>query len=208
MRILQSSPGDFNMHASVRTSLWSLGPLPARESGFLNRALSLPWRNPLIALLFPIFFLLEIFVFLDIRYNFLFCEITVSLWKPFNFFIHIFDKLFWILLKIKFFFLSPSLCYCYCWVTQSCPTLCNHLDYSMTSLTVPHHLPEFAQVHVHCNSDAIQPSHPLTLSSPSALNSSQSGTLTTLVTIITTITKQRIGQINYGLSLQQNNMQL
>ena len=38
---------------------------------------------------------------------------------------------------------------------------------------VPHHLPESAQVHVHCISDAIQPSHPLTLSSPSALNLSQ-----------------------------------
>ena len=36
--------------------------------------------------------------------------------------------------------------------------------------SVPHHLPKFAQVHVHCISDAIQPSHPLTSSSPSALN--------------------------------------
>ena len=35
---------------------------------------------------------------------------------------------------------------------------------------VPHHLPEFAQVHVHCISDAIHPSHPLMPSSPSALN--------------------------------------
>ena len=34
-----------------------------------------------------------------------------------------------------------------------------------------HHPPEFAQVHVHCISDAIQPSHPLTPSS--ALNLSQ-----------------------------------
>ena len=32
---------------------------------------------------------------------------------------------------------------------------------------------QFAQVHVHCISDAIQPSHPLTPSSPSALNLSQ-----------------------------------
>ena len=31
------------------------------------------------------------------------------------------------------------------------------------SLSVPYHLPEFAQVHVHCISDAIQPSHPDTL---------------------------------------------
>ena len=32
---------------------------------------------------------------------------------------------------------------------------------------------EFAQVHVHCISDAVQPSHPLTPSCPSALNLSQ-----------------------------------
>ena len=36
-----------------------------------------------------------------------------------------------------------------------------------------HHLPEFAQVHVHCISDAVQPSHPLMPSSPSVLNLSQ-----------------------------------
>ena len=35
------------------------------------------------------------------------------------------------------------------------------------------HLLKFAQVHVHCTGDAIQPSHPLILSSPSALNCSQ-----------------------------------
>ena len=34
----------------------------------------------------------------------------------------------------------------------------------------PHHLPEFAPVHVHCISDAIQPSHPLMPASPSTLN--------------------------------------
>ena len=33
-----------------------------------------------------------------------------------------------------------------------------------------HHLPEFARVHVHCISDAVQPSHPLTPSFLSALN--------------------------------------
>ena len=38
------------------------------------------------------------------------------------------------------------------------------------SLCVPHRLPEFAQVHVHCIGDAIQPSHPLMPSSPSAFN--------------------------------------
>ena len=40
-------------------------------------------------------------------------------------------------------------------------------------LPVPHHLLKFAQVHAHCISDAIQPSHPLTPSSPSALSLSQ-----------------------------------
>ena len=62
---------------------------------------------------------------------------------------------------------------CCCSVTQSCPTLCYLMDCSMPGLPVPHHLTEFAQVHVHCISDAIQPSHPLTPSSPSALNLSQ-----------------------------------
>ena len=39
--------------------------------------------------------------------------------------------------------------------------------------TWPHQLPKFAQVHVHCISDAIQPSHPLTPFFPSALNLSK-----------------------------------
>ena len=47
------------------------------------------------------------------------------------------------------------------------------MDCSMPGLPVPHHLPEFAQVHVHCISGAIHPSYPLTPSSPSALSLSQ-----------------------------------
>jgi len=42
------------------------------------------------------------------------------------------------------------------------------VDCSTPGLPVPHQLPEFAQVHVHCVGDAVQPSHPLTPSSPSA----------------------------------------
>ena len=42
------------------------------------------------------------------------------------------------------------------------------MDCSTPGLSVPHHLPKFAQVHVHCILDAIQPSHPLTPFSPSA----------------------------------------
>ena len=64
--------------------------------------------------------------------------------------------------------------YCYYYsVAQSCLTLCDPMDCSTPGLPVPHHLLEFAQVHVHCIGDAIQPSHPLTPSSPSALNLSQ-----------------------------------
>ena len=52
-------------------------------------------------------------------------------------------------------------------------TLCDPMDRSTPGLPVPCYLPEFAQIQVHCISDAIQPSHPLSPSSPSALNLSQ-----------------------------------
>ena len=48
---------------------------------------------------------------------------------------------------------------CCCSVARSCQTLSDSVDYSMTSLPVSHQLPEFAQVHVHWVSDAIQPFH-------------------------------------------------
>ena len=62
--------------------------------------------------------------------------------------------------------------YC-CSVAQSCLTLCDPMDCSTPGLSIPHHLPKFAQVHVHCISDPIQASHPLMPSSPSAFNLSQ-----------------------------------
>ena len=55
-------------------------------------------------------------------------------------------------------------CCCYS-VTQSSPTLCDPKDCSTPGLPVLHHLPEFAQVHVHCIGDAVQPSHHLAPSS-------------------------------------------
>ena len=39
--------------------------------------------------------------------------------------------------------------------------LCNPMNYSTPGLPGPHHLPKFAQVHIHCIGDAFQPSHPL-----------------------------------------------
>ena len=35
------------------------------------------------------------------------------------------------------------------------------MDHSVPDLPVPHHLLELAQVHVHCVSHSVQPSHPL-----------------------------------------------
>ena len=57
-------------------------------------------------------------------------------------------------------------------VTQSCPTLCNPMDYSMIGLPVHQQLLEFAQTHVRWG-DAIQPSHPLSSPSPATFNLSQ-----------------------------------
>ena len=50
-------------------------------------------------------------------------------------------------------------------VAQSCPTLCDPMDCSTPSLPVLHQLLEFAQVHVPCIDDAVQPFHPLNGSS-------------------------------------------
>ena len=58
-------------------------------------------------------------------------------------------------------------------VAQSHPTLCDPMNRSMPGLPVHHQLPEFTQTHVHQVSDAIQPSHPLSSPSPSALNPAQ-----------------------------------
>ena len=63
-------------------------------------------------------------------------------------------------------------CFC-CSVTKSCPTLCDPIDCSTPGLPVHHQHPEFTQTHVHWVSDAIQPSHPLSSSSPPTFNLSQ-----------------------------------
>ena len=57
-------------------------------------------------------------------------------------------------------------------ITKSCPTLCNLMDYSMPGFPVPHYLQEFAQTHVHWVGEAIQ-SHPVSPPSPPVLNLSQ-----------------------------------
>ena len=58
-------------------------------------------------------------------------------------------------------------------VAQSCLTLCNPMNYSTPGLPVHHQFPQLTQTHVRWVSDDIQPSHPLSSPSPSALNLSQ-----------------------------------
>ena len=58
-------------------------------------------------------------------------------------------------------------------VVPSCPTLCHPMNCRMLGSLVLHCLPEFPQTYAHWVGDAIQPSHPLLLSSPFAPNLSQ-----------------------------------
>ena len=58
-------------------------------------------------------------------------------------------------------------------VAQSCPTLCDPMNYSTPGLPVHHQLPQFNKTHVHGAGDAIQPPHPLSSPSPPAFNLSQ-----------------------------------
>ena len=58
-------------------------------------------------------------------------------------------------------------------VAQSCPTLCDPVDYSMSGFPVCQQLLRLAQTHVHQVSDAIHPSHPLLSPSSPAFNLSQ-----------------------------------
>ena len=59
------------------------------------------------------------------------------------------------------------------WVAQSGPTLCDPMDCSMPGLFVHHQILEFTQTDVHWVSEAIQPSYPLSSSSPPSFNLSQ-----------------------------------
>ena len=54
--------------------------------------------------------------------------------------------------------------------TQLCLTLCNPMDCSTPGFPVLHYLPEYVQTDVHWIGDTMQPSHPLSSSSPPAFN--------------------------------------
>ena len=58
-------------------------------------------------------------------------------------------------------------------VTQSCPTLCDHIDCSTPGFPVHHQLLELTQTHVHRVGKAIQSSHALSSPSSPAFNLAQ-----------------------------------
>ena len=60
--------------------------------------------------------------------------------------------------------------YCCCWVAKSCLPLCDPMDCNTPVSPVLYYLQESAHTHSHWVSDVIQPSHPLLLPSPPALN--------------------------------------
>ena len=62
---------------------------------------------------------------------------------------------------------------CCCSGSNSCPTLCNPMEYSTPGFPVHHQLPELTQTHVHQVGDVIQQSHPLSSLSPPAFHLSQ-----------------------------------
>ena len=60
-----------------------------------------------------------------------------------------------------------------CSVSQSCPALCDPMDYSTPGFLVHHQLPELTQTHIRWVTEAIQPSHPLSYPSSPAFSLSQ-----------------------------------
>ena len=62
---------------------------------------------------------------------------------------------------------------CWCSVPMSYPTLCNPMNCRMPGFPVLPYLSKFPQTHGHWVDDAIQPSHPQSLTSPTPLNLSQ-----------------------------------
>ena len=74
---------------------------------------------------------------------------------------------------LKFIFVNSDKALCIVVHLPCHARLSDSMDCSTPGLPVPHHLLELAQFHVHYISIAIQPSHPVMPSSPSAPSLSQ-----------------------------------
>ena len=92
--------------------------------------------------------------------------------------------------------------YSYCYSLFSCSVVSYslQLDCSPPGFPVHHHLPEFAQTHVHRVGDAIQPSHPLLSPSP-AFNLSHHQGLFQLVSSLHQVAKILELQLQLLISL-------
>ena len=82
-------------------------------------------------------------------------------------------------------------------VAQSCLSLWDTMNRSTPGLPVYHQLPESTQTHVHLVGDAIQPSHPLSSTSPSAFNLSQHQGLFKWVSSLRQVAKELEFQIQH-----------
>ena len=86
----------------------------------------------------------------------------------------------------------PNLIYC-CWsFTKSWFTFCNPMDCNTPDFFVLYCFLECAQTYVHWVGDAIQPAHPLSPSSPPALNLSQHQGLFQWVTSLYQVAKELV----------------
>ena len=81
--------------------------------------------------------------------------------------------------------------------TQSCLTLSDSMNCSISGIPVHHQLPEFTQTEVHWVGDYIQPSHPLSSPSPPALNLSQNQGLFQWVSSLHQVAKVLAFQLQY-----------
>ena len=78
-----------------------------------------------------------------------------------------------VIMVIIYLFIFTTLSFQFNSVTQSCLTLCNPVNCSMSGFPFHYQLLELAQTHIHWVGDAIQPSHPLSSPFPPAFNLSQ-----------------------------------
>ena len=92
--------------------------------------------------------------------------------------------------------LSQTLSFQFSSDTQSCLTLCDHMNCSMPDFPVHHQLQELSQTHVHQVGNTIQPSHPLSFPSP-AFNLSQHRGLSQWVSSLHQVAKVVELQLQY-----------
>ena len=111
-----------------------------------------------------------VFSFMCIFYIFCYIYLYFIFWFNVN---DIFNFNFWFLSLVQGNTINFLNTFQFSSVTQSFLPICNSMDCSTPSFPVHHQLLELAQTHVHWVSDAIQPSHPLSSTTPPAFKFSR-----------------------------------